>query len=136
MDRRTPQSATLPPEILQTAIKGLMTLREMELNETHRLVFGPKGSRKCSTPSCPLRTPTSPAALEAYQKVFDHIVGSSECGTKVLQVPDFYKGSDGHDSVHIFPNVCDNCESGWESGHADLRKRVWATLPDAFRLKK
>ena len=135
MDRRLPQSATLSPEALQTAIKGFITLREVELKETHRLVFGPKGSKPCSTPNCPTRTPTSPTALEAYQKVFDHIVGSSDRGTKVLQVPEFYKGLAGQITSGNFPDICGNCESRWESGHADLRKRVWAMLPDAFGLK-
>ena len=32
------------PEILQSAITGLMALREVESNETHDLIFEPKGS--------------------------------------------------------------------------------------------
>ena len=135
MDRRLPKNATLPPEVLQSTIRGLMALREMELNETHRLVFAPKGSQQCSLSNCPSRTPTSPAALEAYRGVFDSIAGSSEHGTKVLQVPKFYcEDLDGVLRLPIFPNVCGNCINRWESGHADLRKRVWATLPHAFGL--
>ena len=135
MDRRLPENATLSPEVLQSAIGGLMTLREMELNETHRLVFAPKGSQQCSLSNCPSRTPTGPAALEAYREVFDSIVGSSERGTKVLQVPKFYhEDLDKTFRLPIFPDVCDNCTNRWESGHADLRKRVWVTLPHAFGL--
>ena len=48
MDRRLPASGILSPEILQVAIRGLMALREVELNETHHLIFGQRGSRPCS----------------------------------------------------------------------------------------
>ena len=42
MDRDLPRDATLSPRILQSAIKGLMALREVELDGTHRLIFDPK----------------------------------------------------------------------------------------------
>jgi len=136
MDRHIPRNATLPPEILQSAITGLMALREVELNGTHRLIFGPKGSHSCSTSSCPSRAPTSPAALEAYQTVFDRVAGSFQFGTKVLQVPEFYNVyNDGNDVECVSPGICRNCVERWESGHAELRKKAWAMLPDAFRLK-
>ena len=134
MDRRLPQGATLPPDTLQSAIGGLMILREVELNETHRLIFEPKDTHLCSGPRCPSHTPTGPAALDAYRKVFDHIVGSSQLGTKVLQVPEFYEDRGG-DSQCVSHNVCSNCVERWESGHADLRKKAWARLPDVFGLK-
>jgi hypothetical protein len=134
MDRRLPQSATLSPEILQSAIRGLMVLREVELNETHRLLFGPKGSHPCSASNCPSRTPNDPAALEAYQRVFDRIVGSPQLGTKVLQVPEFYEDCRG-DIMCVSPGICSSCVERWESGHADLRKKAWATLPDVFGLQ-
>ena len=89
MDRHLPRNATISPEILQSAIGGLMALREVELNDTHRLIFGPKGSHPCSTSSCPSRVPTGAATLDAYQTIFDHVVGSSRSGMKVLQVPEF-----------------------------------------------
>ena len=66
MDKRLPASARLSPEILQVALRGLMTLRELELNETHRMIFGPKASRLCSASNCPSHTPTGPVALEAF----------------------------------------------------------------------
>jgi hypothetical protein len=128
-----PQSGALSPMVVQTAIKGFVTLREAEFNETHRLIFGPKDSQPCSTSSCFSRAPTSPKASEVYQEVFDYIVGSPESGTKLLQVPEFY-GSNGF-SVHVFAGICSNCVGGLESGHAVLRRRLWATLPDAFGLK-
>ncbi|KAF9646040.1 hypothetical protein BDM02DRAFT_3119247 [Thelephora ganbajun] len=84
--------------------------------------------------NCPSRTPTSSASLAAYQKVFDHIVGSSQRGTKVLQIPEFYGDSDG-DVVRVFPDTCGGCVRRWESGHADVRKKAWGMLPGVFGLK-
>jgi len=128
-----PRSATLSTEILQSAIKGLMTLRQAELNRTHRLIFGPAGSQPCSGCGCISRTPVSAATLETYQSVFDHIVGSSQLGTKALEVPKFYEDPRGKLRC-IYPGMCSNCVERWESGHTELRKKIWETLPDAFGL--
>ena len=128
-----PRGATLSTEILQPAFGGLMTLRQAELNGTHRLIFGPKGSHSRSSPDCPSRTPAGVAALEAYQKIFDHIVGSSQLGTKVLEVPEFYEDCGGKLRC-IGTDICNNCVERWESGHAELRKKAWATLPHVFGL--
>ena len=127
-----PRNARLSPGILRSAVRGLMALREVELSETHHLIFGPKGD-PCSVSSCPSRTPTTPEALEAYQKVFDRIVGSSELGTNLLQVPELYEDRGG-DLQCIGPGICSSCVERWESGHAELRKEVWAMLPDIFGL--
>jgi len=134
MDRNLPRNATLPPEVLQSAIRGFVAIREVEFNGTQCLVFGPKSSHPCSTPSCPSRAPTGPAAFEAYQKVFDRIVGFSQLGTKVLQVPEFYEDCGG-DLQCVGPGICGRCVERWESGHAELRKKAWAMLPDVFGLK-
>ncbi|KAF9783235.1 hypothetical protein BJ322DRAFT_1069780 [Thelephora terrestris] len=134
MDRRLPQSATLSPDVLQTAIKGLIELREMERDETHKLIFGPKGPQPCSELKCPSRGPPDPAALGIYKKVFDDIVGPSQLGTKVLQVPKFPRNAGGR-AARIFPVICSNCVEDWESGHANLRRRAWARLPEVFGLK-
>ena len=133
-NRSLPQSATLSSDILQSAITGSIALREVEQHETHCLVFEPKDSRPCSAPKCLSRTPTSPAALDAYRKVFSHIVGSSRLGTRVLQVPEFYEDCGG-DLQCVSFNVCSNCVERWECGHAELRKKVWAELADVFGLK-
>ena len=133
MDRRLPKSATLPPEVLQSATEGLMALREMEREETRRLIFEHDGSGPCSTQNCLSRTPTTPAALEAYKKVFDHIVSSSQRGTKMLQVPGFYRDQGG-EVERVFSDFCRSCVSGWDSGHANLRRKAWASLPVAFGL--
>ena len=133
MNRSLPKGATLPPDVLQSAIAGLMTLRELELNEIHRLIFEPKGSRPCFTSKCPSRTPTDSATLDAYRKVYDHIVGSSQLRTKVLQVPEFYEDCGG-DRRWVGREICRNCVERWESGHAELRKKAWEKLPDVFGL--
>jgi len=133
MDRHLPRNATLSPEILQSAIGGLMTLREVELNETHHLVFEQKVPQPCSMSNCPSRTPTGPAALEARRKVFDRIVGSSRLGTKVLEVPEFYEGCGGELQC-VGPGICSSCVGRWESGHAELRKKAWVMLPGVFGL--
>ena len=134
MGERLPRTATLSPKTLQSAIGGLMALREVEFNETHRLIFGPKSSHSCSTPSCPSRTPSSPGAMEAYRKVFDRIMGPSQLGMKVLQVPGFYEDCGG-DIQCVGSGICKSCVERWESGHAELRKKAWAMLPGVFGLK-
>jgi len=128
-----PRNAVLPPEILRPAITGFVGLREVELNGTHDLIFEPDSSHPCLTPNCPSRVPTGPTALAAYHKVFDRIVGSSQLGTNVLQVPEFYEDRDGEVQC-VGPGICSGCVDRWESGHAELRKKAWATLPDVFGL--
>jgi len=134
MDRCLPQSATLSPEILQSVIRGLIKLREMERDETYHLIFEPKSPHPCSAPNCPSYDPTSTLTLQACRKVFDHIVGSSQLGTKVLQVPEFYEDCGGGPQC-VSPGICRGCVERWESGHAELRKKIWARLPEIFGLK-
>ena len=129
MDRRLPQSATLSPEVLQSAIRGFVTLREMELKETHRMILWSKTSRRCSSSKCSSRKTAGPCA-EAYQKVVDEITDSSQPGTKVLQVLSLADicGGDCH-------GFCESCVEGWEAEHGEVRKKVWTALPDVFGLK-
>ena len=130
MDRRLPASARLSPEILQVAIKGLLALREMEVKEAHRLVFGSKGSRTCSLSSCPSRNITGPRISEAHQKVIDRIADSTYSGTKLLQALSLREVRGG-DRL----GFCGSCVEGWEAGHVDVRRKAWAALPDVFGLK-
>ena len=130
MDRSLPQSATLPPEVIQSAIKGLMALRELELNETYCLILGSKTSHHCSSSDCPSHNATGPMVPEAHKRVVDRLTDSSLSGTKVLQVlslSDIYEGD--------FDEFCGNCVRGWEAGHAGIRKRAWNILRDAFGLE-
>ena len=129
MDSRLPQSASLPPAVLQSAIKGFVVLRELELNQTHRLVLSSTASH--SSKNCPSCKTIGPLrASDAHQKVIDRITGFSRSGTKVLEVlslGDICAGdSDG---------FCVNCVRGWEIGHVEVRKRAWDMLPEVFGLK-
>ena len=130
MDRRLPQNAILSPEILQSAIRGFVTLREMELKETHRLIFGSGTPRRCSSLECPSLRVGGPRASEAHQKIIDQVTDSSQPGTKVLQVlslADIF-GGDCY-------GFCESCVEGWEADHGEVRKKVWNALPGVFGLK-
>ena len=130
MNKSLQQSATLSPEILRSALEGLMALRELELDETYRLVLGPRTSHQCSSPNCPERDATGPRASDAHKKVIDRIKDSTRFGTRVLQVlslsSTYEGGSDG---------FCESCVKGWEAGHVEVRKKAWNTLRDAFGLR-
>ena len=125
MDRSLPQSATLSPEILQSAIKVLMALRELELNETYCLVLGSKTSHPCSSSNCPSRTTTGPRVSDAHKKVIGRITNSSRSGTKVLQVLSSSGICEGGSE-----EFCETCVKGWEAGHGEVRRRAWNTLSD------
>ncbi|KAF9783253.1 hypothetical protein BJ322DRAFT_1212051 [Thelephora terrestris] len=130
MDRSLSQRATLSPEILESAIKGFIALRELELNETYRLVLGSKISRACSSPICPSRSTRDPRASDAHKKVIDRITDASRSGTKVLQVLSLSSINEGD-----CDGFCEVCVKGWEAGHVEVRKKAWNMLPDAFGLK-
>ena len=68
--RHLPRKATLSPEILQPAFRGLasMALREMELNETHRLIFELRGPHSCPMLKCLLRALTYPESITSVWK--------------------------------------------------------------------
>jgi len=86
MSRCLPVSARLSPNILRVAIMGPIALREMELRETHRLIFGPDASHQCSSSICPSRGAVGPKIWEAHQNVIDRVMDSSGCGSKTLQI--------------------------------------------------
>ena len=134
MDGSLPRTATLPLGVLQSATQGLVVLRELEFSETHRLIYKPETSPLCSTATCPSRNRIGPVALDAYRKVFDHVVDSSRFGTKVLQVPELYVDCGGELQC-VGGDICRSCVEKWEFGHADLRRKVWTKLPEVFGLK-
>ena len=92
MDTRLPMSAILSGQTLRFAIRGLIALREMELKETHRIVFTIKSTSNhfdCSSTDCPSPHPKGPLDAEiigTYQRTFDRITGSADKGTRILQV--------------------------------------------------
>ena len=130
MDARLPASAKLAPEILRVAIQGLLALREMELREIHRLIFGSKGPRCCSMPECHSYNAADPGLSEARQKVVDRIADPARPGTKILELLSLKEVCRG-DLV----GFCDDCVEGWEAGHVDVRKNAWGMLPGMFGLK-
>lgn len=130
MDARLPASVRLPLDTLQVAVRGLIALREMELKEIHRLVLGPKGSYPCSSLNCPSHKQVDPTVSEAHQKVVDQITNSSGSGTKILRVLSISDVCGG--GCYGF---CQSCVERWEKGHAKLRKKAWAALPDVFGVK-
>ena len=130
MDGRLPAGARLPLETLQVAAKGLLALREIELNETYDLVLGSKGSRTCSQVNCSSRTTTGPRVSEAHRKVIDRMASYAHSGTKLLQVLSLRDVCGGD-----YLGFCESCVVEWEAGHADVRRKVWDMLPDVFGLK-
>jgi hypothetical protein len=127
MNPSHPASIRLAPETLQTAVGGLMALREMELKEVHRLIMTPHPcvSRGCASPKT-----LGPGASDVEREVVDRITGSSQSGTKILQV---FSLKDICGSALDGP--CKRCEEWWESGHAEVRKEAWAALPSVFGLR-
>ena len=123
-------SIRLSREILEVAIEGLMALREMELKETHGLILESTISCPCPSPNCTSPKILGLEVLDVERKIFDKITGSSQSGTKILQVPSWsdVRGNE-------FPGVCERCVERWESGHTGMRKKAWAALPSVFGLK-
>ena len=120
-------NAQLPPEILRAAIGGLMALREMELKEVHRLIMTP---HRCLSQGCISPKVLGPGASDVERKVIDQITGSSQSGTKVLQVFSLNDICGGEPD-----GFCQSCEEWWESGHVEMRKKAWAALPSVFGLR-
>ena len=121
-----PARARLSPEILQTAAEGLTALREMELREIYRLIMAP---HRCLSQECTSPRMLGPGASDAERKAIDKITGSSQSGTKILQV--FSLDEICGDEPDGF---CKSCEEWWESGHVEMRKDAWAALPSVFGL--
>jgi hypothetical protein len=128
MDGSLPQSATVTPEVLRSAARGLTVLRELELNETCYLVLGQSNS--CSSPNCPSRNTTGPRVSDAHKKVVKRITDSSRSATKVLEVLSL-RGVAEIEST----GFCESCVKGWEDGHAEVRRKAWDILPHAFGLR-
>ena len=130
MDTRLPRNTMLSPGILQTAVRGLMTLREMELKETHCLILGSAISHPCSSSKCHSRKSAGPRGTDAHQMVVDQVTNRSQSGTRVLQVLSVADvcGGDRH-------GFCGGCVGRWEVGHAEIREKVWTALPVVFGLK-
>ena len=124
MGMRPPASVNLTPEVLRVAMKGLLTFREMELNQVHSWILGSK-CWSCSDSDCPSRIVTGARVSEAHQAVVDRIVDSAHFGTKILEVLSLKEICGGSNL-----GFCGRCVKGWESEHADVRESAWGLLLD------
>ena len=117
-------------------MRGLVALREMELKETYRIVFALKdGANRvsCSSTQCPSQN--SKGALDAgvvgaHQRAVDQIAGSAVGATRILQV--LQAGEFTEDAGSKF---CQVCVEKMQAGHAEMRKKAWAVLPEVFGLR-
>ena len=131
IDKSLPQCAVLSPEVIHSAIKGLMVLRELELNETYCLVLSSGTSCPCSSLNCLSHNITGPRVSDTDKKVINQITCSSPSdGTKVLQVLLSSSLCEGNSN-----GFCESGVKGWEVGHAEVRKRAWNALLGAFGLR-
>ena len=131
MDTRLPTSATLSGQMLRSAIRGLIALREMELKETHRIVFTIKDASNgvgCSSTDCPSRS--SKRLSDEHQRTFDRITGPAVGGTRILQVLSASEFTEDMES-----KFCQLCADKMEVAHAEVRRKVWTALPGVFGLK-
>ena len=137
MDTRLPSSATLSGQTLRSAMRGLMALREMELKETHQIVFENKDSTNrvgCSSTGCPSwssKAPSNTGTVGAHRRVFDRITGSAVGGTRILQVLSANEFEEDLES-----RFCRVCVEKMQVAHAEVRKKAWAALPEVFGLKR
>ena len=136
MDTRLPPSATLSGQTLKFAVRGLMALREMELKEIHRIVFTIRDATSrvgCSSTDCPSRHSKGVFDTEiigAHQRTFDRITGTVVGGTRILEVLSASEFGDDTES-----KFCRVCAEKMEVGHAEVRRKAWAALPDIFGLR-
>jgi len=135
MDTRLPASATLSGQTLRSAMRGLMALREMELKETHRIVFTASSRVGCSSTDCPSPTRHSRGLLDAeiiraHQRAFDRITGSAVGGTRILQVLSASEFAEDTES-----KFCQECVEKMQVAHGEVRRKAWAVLPEVFGLR-
>ena len=133
MDARLPTNATLSGQTLRSAIRGLIALREMELDETHRIIFTTSNYVGCSSTDCPsLRSGRRLDAeiVGVLQRTSDRITGSAVGGTRILQV---LSGSEFAEDTES--KFCRFCTEKMQAAHGEVRKKAWAALPDVFGLR-
>jgi len=133
MDTRLPTRATLSGQTLRSAMRGLMALREMELKETHQIVFTASNRVGCPSTDCPSKHSGGRLDAEvigAHQRTFDRITGSAVGGTRILQVL-----SAGEFAEDTEPKFCQVCVEKMQAAHVDVRRKAWTALPEVFGLR-
>jgi len=133
MNTRLPSGATLSGQTLRYAMRGLMALREMELKETHRVVFAASNRVGCSSTDCPSRHSGGRLDMEivgARQRTFDRITGSAVGGTRILQMLSASEFAEDTES-----EFCQVCVDKMQAAHGEVRRKAWAALPEVFCLR-
>jgi len=133
MDARLPTGAMLSGQTLRCAISGLIALREMELRETHRIIFASSNRVGCSSTDCPSRHSGGRLDAEiigAHQRTFDQITGSGVGGTRILQVLSASVFAEDVES-----KFCQVCVEKMQAAHVEVRRKAWAALPEVFGLR-
>lgn len=133
MDGGLLQSAALSPRILRSAIRTHGTPRSRAQRNPPFDLWTKRASSACHVSNYPpSRPPTLLGQLECA-KIFDRIVGSSQLGTKALQVPELSEGW-GDEDRGLGPVICSSCVEWWESRRTELRRKARTTFPDVFGL--
>ena len=125
--------ATLSGKTLRSAMGGLMALREMELKETHRIVFTTSNCVGCPSMGCPSLHPKEILDAEfigAHRRTFERITGTAVGGTRILQVLSASEFAEDTES-----KFCKLCAEKIQAAHAEVRRKAWAALPEVFGLK-
>jgi len=133
MDARLPTGAMLSGQTLRCAISGLIALRDMELKETHRIIFTSSNRVGCHSTDCPSRHSGGRLDAEiigAHQRIFDRITGSAVGGTRILQV---LSGSEFAEETES--KFCQVCVEKMQAAHVEVRRKAWAALPEVFCLR-
>ena len=133
MDTRLPSSATLSGQTLKSAMRGMIALREMELKETHRIIFTSSDRVGCPSADCPSRHSggrLDADIIGAHQRIFDRITGSAVGGTRILQVLSASEFSEDTGS-----KFCQVCVEKMQAAHGEVRGKAWAALPVVFCLR-
>jgi len=133
MDTRLPSDATLSGQTLRSAIRGLMALREIELKETHRVVFTTFNCVGCSSTDClsrHLKGLLGAEIIGALRPTLDRITGSAVGGTRILEVLSASEFTEDTES-----KFCEVCAEKMQAAHGEVRRETWAALPEVFCLK-
>jgi len=133
MNNRLPSDATLSGQTLRSAMRGLMALREIELKETHRVIFTTFNCVGCSSTDCISRHSKGLLGAEiigALRPTLDRITGSAVGGTRILEV--LSASAFAEDTGSKF---CEVCAEKMQEAHGEVRREAWAALPEVFCLK-
>ena len=114
-------------------MRGLMELREMELKETHRIIFTIKNASNrvgCSSKGCSSRRFEGPLDAEITGAHQRGITESADGGMRSLQALSASEFVEDTGS-----KFCQVCLEKIQAAHVEVRRKAWAALPEVFGLK-